>query len=112
MAAARTPPHVFPETEIVDAMNLMQEFGVPLLDVSNGERLVGIVTAVDIDLHAASAERTRLVGSIMMPRPEMLQGAGSGGRAGGALRRHESSAHDRIATAVRGWLDAPSSPAT
>jgi CBS domain-containing protein len=63
---------VFPETEIVDASWLMQKLGVSSLDVSNGARLIGTVTAADIERHAASADPTRLIGSIMTPRPEMM----------------------------------------
>lgn len=110
MPTARRPG-VFPETEIVDASELMQRFGLSSLEVSNGERTVGILTAEAIARHAASDERTRLVGSIMTLPPDMPRRRRPRRRVLDARRRRHHSTNDRIALAVRAWLEAPSPPA-
>jgi CBS domain-containing protein len=67
------PPHLTPMTEIVDASELMRRLRLRSLEVSNGERVVGTVTSAAIVRHAARAERTRLVGSIMTPTSEAMR---------------------------------------
>jgi CBS domain-containing protein len=109
----RSARQIFPETEIVDAWALLQELGLSSLDVSNGERVVGMVTRGEIEQHRASGERTFLVGSIMTLPPEIVRAprarhAGSVPRDG---TRPTVGANRQIASAVRGWLDAPSHPA-
>src|SRR6266540_4810050 len=109
----RSARQIFPETEIVDAWALLQELGLSSLAVSNGERLVGMVTPAEIEQHRASGERTRLVGSIMTLPPEMVRAPRA--RHAGSVRRDGTrptvGAHRQIASAVRDGPDAPSHPA-
>jgi CBS-domain-containing membrane protein len=109
----RSARRIFPETEIVDAWALLKEFGLSSLEVSDGERVVGLVSRAEIEQHRASCARTRLVGSIMTLPPEIVRAPRA--RPAGAVRRDGPrptlGAHRQIASAVRGWLDAPSQPA-
>jgi CBS domain-containing protein len=109
----RSARQIFPETEIVDAWALLQELGLSSLDVSNGERVVGMVTRAEIEQHRASGERTRLVGSIMTLPPEIVRAPPT--RHAVSVRRDGTrptvGADRQIAPAVRASLDAPSHPA-
>jgi CBS domain-containing protein len=109
----RSARQIFPETEIVDAWALLEELGLSSLEVSNGERVVGLVSRAEIEQHRASCARTRLVGSIMTLPSEIVRAPRA--RHAGSVRRDctrpHLGAHRRIASAVRDWLDAPSHPA-
>jgi hypothetical protein len=109
----RSARQIFPETEIVDACALLQELGLSSLEVSNGERVVGMVTPAEIEQHRAGGERTCLVGSIMTLPPEIVRAARA--RHAGSVERDDPrptvGADRQIAPSVRDWLDAPSHPA-
>jgi CBS domain-containing protein len=64
------PVCVAPDTEVIEAAELMRRHGVGALPVCDERRLVGIVTDRDIVLrHVARGHHVQPVGSIMTPYP-------------------------------------------
>lgn len=102
----RSARQIFPETEFVDAWALLQELGLSSLDVSNGERVVGMVTRAEIEQHRAGSERTRLVASIMTLPPGIVRAPRA--RHAGSVRRDGTQP---TVGADRQKLDAASHPA-
>jgi CBS domain-containing protein len=67
------PVAVAPDTEIVEAARLMEEYGIGALPVCDADRVVGIVTDRDIVLrHVAQSLPSHRVSSIMTPYPYIV----------------------------------------